>query len=917
MNKRFSLGLLLLWASALSQSASPLPAGFRITNQAQVSLQTPSGPAGSLSNVVSFAVSPVCSASVTPNGNAQAPAFALSVLPGEDTGSAFAYQVRNLGNDSFTYVLSAQQQGGTARPSLTLRGDSNGNGQLDNGDEVISSVTLAAGASARVWLVAQTSLSDQGDAQLNLVASCADGQSDTDNVAVLTVSPPPVLELDKVFGTETLKPETQTDVTITLRNAGASGSREVVLTDPLAEQAARGLTYVAGSARTSAGTLEYSADGGGTWATNETQPVTGLRVRLPTLGAGAEVRLTFRVEASAAAENQDFVNNAAAVTGAISAQASDTLRVQYRPAVAIGPVGQPEAQGDADRQTRPFALAGQDICFDHTVKNTGDVQDNFTVTAAVPAGVTTTVRGTDGAALAQPFALAAGASLPVRVCYVPTAALAGAPLQATVTVSGQRGSQDTTLDEVARIETALPQLQKSVSKEGDPAWQLGDRVTSGDVLIYTLRVTNPYSGPLTGVQVSDPLPARLENVTASDGGVVTGEPDAQTVTWNIGTLAPNETRTLTIRAAVSAKAVDDEQLRNVFQLVSTDFPQPLESNAVSVAVWNTAPAIRKEASPTAVTLGDVVTYTLTLINTSPSAALTRVIVTDTPDSRLQYVPGTSLLDGVAIPDPTPQPGGSLRWNVDRIGVGAQRRLQYGLRVMPGATGDLNNTVIMEGQGASGQAKAVASNRAYANIKVQLLNFAPVSDILGRVYLDRNANGVFDEKTDQPMSGARVILAGGRLSLTDARGRYHFGNVLLGTQALRLDPASVPYASAEGSPATRTLQVQGLTTADFALRPNGGSLGRRQSWAFGPVTLTKTVTPLPSGEVAVRLSLQSPRPLSEVTLTDALPSGARLSAGTNTLSGALPAGGLHLDYRYLPASATSALPLIKPTVAWKE
>ncbi|WP_291428196.1 DUF11 domain-containing protein [Deinococcus sp.] len=914
MKKRFPLGLLLC-ASVLAQSASPTPAGTRITNQAQVSLQTPVGPAGSVSNIVSITVAPVCAVSVTPNGNAQAPAHSLSVLPGESSGSAFAYQVRNAGNDTFSYALSAQHPGGTARPTLTLRGDSNGNGQLDSSDQVISSVTLAAGASARVWLEAQTSPGDQGSAQVNLVAGCPGGPSDTNNVSVLTVGSPPVLELNKVFGAEFLKPGSQTDVTITLRNTGALG-REVTLTDPLAEQAARGLTYVAGSARTTAGTLEYSADGT-TWAAAEAQAVNGLRVRLPTLDTGAEVRLTFRVQASAAAENQDFVNSATAVTGSVNAQARDSLRVQYRPAVAIGPVGQPEAQGEADRQARPFALAERDTCFDHTVKNTGDVQDTFTVRATVPAGVTATVRGADGAALAQPFALAPGATLPVRVCYLPTAALAGTALKATVTVSAQRGPQDTTLDEVGRIETRLPELQKSVSKEGDPAWQPGGRVTSGDVLTYTLRVTNPYTGPLTGVQVSDPLPAHLNMVAASDGGVVTGAVDAQTVTWNVGTLAPGETRALTIRAAVTDRAADDEQLRNVFRMVSTELPQPLESNAVSAVVWNTTPSIKKVASPTAVTLGDLVTYTLTLGNTSRTAALIQVTVTDTPDPRLQYVPGSSLLDGAAIPDPTVQPDGSLRWTVDRIAASDQRRLQYGLRVLPGAAGALNNTVIMQGQGASGQTGAIISQPASFSVKVQLLNFAPTSDLLGRVYLDRNANGIFDENTDQPMNGARVILAGGRLSLTDARGRYHFGNVTLGTQALRLDPASVPYASAEGSPGTRTLQVQGLTTADFALRPNQGSLGRRQSWPLGPATLTKTVTPLPSGEVAVRLSLTSPRPLREVTLTDALPAGARLSAGTNTLSGPLSAEGLTLDYRYQPASVTSVLPLPRPTVTWKE
>ncbi|MFD1734134.1 hypothetical protein ACFSC4_27320 [Deinococcus malanensis] len=68
----------------------------------------------------------------------------------------------------------------------------------------------------------------------------------------------------------------------------------------------------------------------------------------------------------------------------------------------------------------------------------------------------------------------------------------------------------------------------------------------------------------------------------------------------------------------------------------------------------------------------------------------------------------------------------------------------------------------------------------------------MGDIVGRVFIDTNGNRMFDAGVDTAVPLARILLAGGREVRTDAQGRYSFTNVAMGTHALRLDPASVPF-----------------------------------------------------------------------------------------------------------------------------
>lgn len=66
----------------------------------------------------------------------------------------------------------------------------------------------------------------------------------------------------------------------------------------------------------------------------------------------------------------------------------------------------------------------------------------------------------------------------------------------------------------------------------------------------------------------------------------------------------------------------------------------------------------------------------------------------------------------------------------------------------------------------------------------------VSRIEGRVYLDRNDNGTFDD-TDRPLRGAEIVLDGGLTrTLTDADGHYSFAAVRTGKHRLVISPETV-------------------------------------------------------------------------------------------------------------------------------
>ena len=885
----YKSGLFTLLTSALLSGtvlAQVPTAGTVLTNQAQISGQQKEGPFTSLSNQVRSVVLPVCGVSITLRS-----AASVNVLPTET--AVLSYEVTNTGNQTMSYPLLVL--GRSTAISTRIIPDANGNGQADDTDAEV--LTLAAGESRTVFVSIQGQSS--GEALLNLATTCGAGSAEIRSpVAYITVGQLPEFGLSKTFDREVLRPGEQTTVTVTLENRSGSTSRELWLSDDLSAQVAGGLSLVPDSVKTSGGRAEYSTDGI-TWQGIPTAPVRALRVYQDQLAVGERLTLTFQMQASDAADGQKFVNVARLSSlGSNGKTAQDTIRVAYRPAVRVGPPGQPEADGEADQQRRALALTTRpgDLCFDHTVKNTGDVSDTFHVQVNVSMGQAVP-------SMPEPFTLAPGVSRTVQVCY--TGAAAGS-LQAEVLVQGERGSRDTTQDIIERIETSLPELQKTVRRP-DRALESNERVRSGEELVYELRVRNPYAVPLEGVTITDELPQGVELLEAAGA-----EQRGGRLSWAIGTLAAGAEQTFTVRVRVTTVR-DDQAVSNIFSLVSTAFPEGLSSNAATFYTWNSDPTITKVARPSEVTIGDRVTYTVTVRNTSVSGTLQDVQLFDNYGRGLEYIADSSRLNGEVFTNPSSD-ANRMVWTLPDIAPGQSAALSYDMLVTPDTGATLRNEAQVLARGAAG-AVDLASNQSSTLTQVRLLNLASLADILGTVFTDSNGNGVQDSG-ESGVAGARVLLAGGRQTVTDAQGRYHFGNVPLGTHAVRLDPASVHLESTTPG-LTQTLWVRGLTTAHFALPASQVRIGRALPFdlngAGGRGWLT--LWPIEGGYQAQ--VVLTPTRSGILTVSAPLPQGAKVLQGSPIWSGPVKVDEpLRLNYSYRFAGPAERA-LLLPTLEWKE
>ena len=890
---RFTVLLTLLGLAVCGSSlAAGTPAGTVISNQASVTA-IPTGlgaqPISSVSNIIFTTVSAVCAPSVTPDGTPLAPGQRQTILPGEQ--AALSYRLLNVGNQVNTFDLSSSLDGSsTFIPANRAVYLDDGSGRVASGAQPVSSVTVAPDADVNLLLLAQSSPSDRGSAFVGLNASCAPalgGASDTGNVGAVTVAEPPALTFTKTFSPAIVKPGDSSTVTLSVTNTGQGNSREIILTDPLNTPDLAGASFVPGSAVAVGGSAEYSANGTN-FVPAPTTPVSAVRLRIATLAPGAQASLTFQLLAGTAAENHTLRNVATVTSSGVGdVQASAPLDVRYSPAVALGPVGRPNAlEGSADdRQTNDFAVVGQRSCFTQTLLNSGDVADDFTVTGDLQSGAgTLSLIGANGP-LVQPLHLDPGQSVTFQACLTPTAS---GPLQLVLKASGTRGESNTTTDLIDRTETRLPELIKTV----DPAGQ----VMSGQTLTYTLSVHNPYDVPLTNVVLRDPLSTKLSFVSASDGGTLTDT----TVSWTLASLAPGETRHLTLQAKITA-AQDGEAIDNTFSLSSDQITQPLSSPVVSSPVWSAALLITKAVLPLEATFGDTLNYTVQIRNLSKGGTLDHMTVTDTLPTGLLYLPGTSQLDGQALGDPQIS-GQVLTWTLPGMGPQGSGTLRYSTRITPQATEALINQVQVNALGLNGT--AIASNMATAGIRLRPGVFQTLSDLIGTVFVDRNRDGRYQPGLDTPVERARLLLADGRVVLTDTAGRYHFAAVPEGFTALRLDPASVPYAPLSvredgGRPGSRGVYARGLLSVDFPLAAQvaTATVLRETTLRMGQFNLRKQIQMQEDGRLLVTLTLKSLISLPGFSLQDPLPAGTRLKTGQNALRQDLPAGQTVLTYTF--------------------
>ena len=214
----------------------------------------------------------------------------------------------------------------------------------------------------------------------------------------------------------------------------------------------------------------------------------------------------------------------------------------------------------------------------------------------------------------------------------------------------------------------------------------------------------------------------------------------------------------------------------------------------------TKTSIKRTAS-----VGDIVPYEITVRN-NEGAQRAGVTVVDILPPGTKYITGSSAVNGAAQ-EPVVSDR-KLEWRDQAIP--ANGAVRYNLSVVIGAGvtgGEKVNTGVAE-NGADGTA---ISNRGTAVVSIVPSAVFDCSELLGKVFEDRNRNG-YQDKDEPGVPGVRLATVNGQLITTDAHGRYHIAcaavpDARIGSNfVLKLDPRTLPLGWATTTDNPRSIRL---------------------------------------------------------------------------------------------------------------
>lgn len=499
-----------------------------------------------------------------------------------------------------------------------------------NGTHIIPS--LAAQASSVLTIRGTVSASASGQLVNTATAISTTPDPDPDNntdTVTTDVTASADLSVVKTASPESAAPGQYLTYTIAVSNAGPSAASDVLLSDTVPAD----LTDVMVSTDETNWSVWSSPYTIGTLEPGQT--VT-LYLR-GTVSASSAASITNTAEVTSSTPDPDPDNNTYDVTTPVSLSADLSIVKTAQPS--------PVQNGDPLTYTIVISNAGP-----------ADSQ-NVTLTDTLPAALTGGEYSVDGGTSWYPWSgyldlgtVAAGADIMVFVRGT-VAGTATGTISNTAFVNSQTPDPDPDNNTSTVLTPIGTSADISVYKTGEPSPAL-----PGQLLTYTVTVTNDGPDTALAATVTDQLPAGLSNAEYSPDGGQTWFP--WTGAYVIGDLLSGYTITLLLRGVLDTAATG--LLDNTVTVSSTTPDPDPDNNSYTnrIAVGTAADLeITKSAVPTPAVPGEPLTYTLTVRNLGPNAA-DGITVTDRTSAAL-INPEYSLNGGPSAPWMGSLPIGSL------------------------------------------------------------------------------------------------------------------------------------------------------------------------------------------------------------------------------------------------------------------
>jgi uncharacterized repeat protein (TIGR01451 family) len=368
-------------------------------------------------------------------------------------------------------------------------------------------------------------------------------------------------------------------------------------------------------------------------------------------------------------------------TGTLTIESNDTTN----PAIAVPLTMTVEASVDLGitKYDAPDPVfAGQPLTYTLEVTNYG-ISDatGVTLTDTLPAGVVygssimsqgscTFLSGTVSCSLGN---LPVSSSLQVTISV--TAPDSAGIITNLAEVSGNETDPAPANNHSSSETTVLIPGDLALTKLDDP-----DPVYAGNTLTYTISIANNGGSDITGVILTDTLPAGVGYLFTTPSQGVCDQVSGM-VTCVLGSLSPGFPTTISI---VVTAPPDAGTLLNQASVAGSEFDPDLTNNTASATTGVLAEAdlsLAMQAAPWMVNEGEVLTYTLTVLNEGPSTATGVTLIDILPVSGTYLSANPS--QGVCDFD-----GGTVTCNLGSLGAGQSTVVS--IQISADTTGTLLN-----------------------------------------------------------------------------------------------------------------------------------------------------------------------------------------------------------------------------------